>query len=105
MNWPMQAVGADIMRLVVTYLDRQNVQLLAPVHDGFLMTCRRDQLSDLRAAVDYACGMAIEQVLPGFPLKWDFNVYETRFEDEDGRPMWDRLRRILHGKPHKVKSC
>lgn len=47
MNFPVQATGGDIMRLTVTYLDRQNVALLAPVHDGFLLSCRRDQLADL----------------------------------------------------------
>jgi DNA polymerase I len=96
MNWPMQATGGDIMRLTVTYLDRQNVRLLAPVHDGFLLSCRREQLADLRAAVDFACGAAVDQVLPGFPLRWDFTVHENgRFEDEDGQPLWDQLQDIL----------
>ncbi len=96
MNWPMQATGGDVMRLTVTYLDRQNVRVLAPVHDGFLLSCRRGQLDDVRAAVDYACGTAVGQVLPGFPLRWDFTVHDRgRFEDEDGRPLWDRLQVIL----------
>ena len=96
MNWPMQAAGGDIMRLTITYLDRQNVRVLAPVHDGFLMSCRRDQLGDLRAALDYACGNAVEHVIPGFPLRWDSTVYENRFEDEDGLPLWNRLQDVLH---------
>ena len=95
MNWPMQSTAADIMRFTMIYLDRQNVRLLAPIHDGFLLSCRRDQLSDLRAAVDYACRKAVEHVIPGFPLRWEFTVYETRFEDEDGLPMWNRLHGIL----------
>jgi len=95
MNWPMQSAGGDVMRLTMIYLDRQNVQLLAPVHDGFLMTCRRSQLDDLRAAVNYACRKAVEHVIPGFPLRWDFTVYQGRFEDEDGKPMWNRLRAVL----------
>ena len=94
-NWSMQSAGGDIMRLTMVYLDRQNVQLLAPVHDGFLLTCRRSQLDDLRAAVNYACRMAVEHVIPGFPLRWDFTIYEDRFEDEDGWPMWDRLQNVL----------
>ena len=97
MNWPMQSTGADIMRLTVTYLDRQNVRILAPVHDGFVLSCRRDQLPDLRAAVDYACQTAVDQVVPGFPLRWDFAVYENRFEDEDGLPLWSRLMGVLKG--------
>jgi DNA polymerase-1 len=95
MNWPMQATGGDIMRLTVTYLDRQNVRILAPVHDGFLISCRRDQLDDLRAAVDYACSAAVEHVVPGFRLRWDVQVYENRFEDEDGLPLWNKLQSIL----------
>ena len=95
MNWPMQATGGDIMRLTNTYLDRQSVRVLAPVHDGFLLSCRRDQLADLRAAVDYACGTAVEHVLPGFPLRWDFTIYEDRFADEDGRDLWDKLQNIM----------
>jgi hypothetical protein len=96
MNWPMQATGGDIMRLTITYLDRQGVRILAPVHDGFLLSCRRDQLADLRAAVDWACGTAVEHVLPGFPLRWDVTVYDGgRFEDEDGAPLWCQLQVIL----------
>lgn len=96
MNWPMQATGGDIMRLTVSYLDRQNVRILAPVHDGFVLSCGRDQLEDLRAAVDYACQTAVEQVVPGFSLRWDFTVYESRFADEDGLPLWSRLRGVLN---------
>ena len=95
MNWPMQSTGGDIMRLTVTYLDRQNVRILAP-DDGFVLSCLRDQLPDLRAAVNYACQTAVEQVVPGFPLRWDSTVYEGRFEDDDGLPLWNRLRSILN---------
>lgn len=94
-NWPMQSTGADVMRLTITYLDRQNVRVLAPVHDGFLLSCRRDQLSDLREAVSFACGTAVDQVLPGFRLKWDFTVYEERFKDEDGAAMWRMVQQAL----------
>ena len=91
MNWPMQATGSDIMRLTVIYLDQQNVQILAPVHDGFLLTCRRHELDDLNAAVETACKTAIDQVIPGFPLRWDTEVHEVRFEDEDGLPIWNLI--------------
>jgi DNA polymerase I-like protein with 3'-5' exonuclease and polymerase domains len=96
MNFPVQATGADVMRLVVTYLDRQNVALLAPLHDGFVISCRRDQLPELRAAVDFACRTAGEQVLPGFPLRWDLDVHAGgRFEDEEGQPLWELIREAL----------
>ena len=91
----MQSTGGDIMRLTVTYLDRQNVRILAPVHDGFVLSCRRDQLDVLREAVNYACQTAVDQVIPGFPLRWEFTDYKGRFEDEDGLPLWQQLSGIL----------
>jgi DNA polymerase-1 len=105
LNWPMQATGGDIMRLTITYLDRQNVRVLAPVHDGFLLSCRRDQLEDLRAAVDYACSTAVEHVLPGFPLRWDFTVYDNgRFEDDDGLSLWTTLQTTLREQGHAAPA-
>src|SRR5215472_11247859 len=59
MNFEAQATGADIMRATVVYLARQNVKLLATMHDGFLISCRRDQLVNLREAADYACTNAV----------------------------------------------
>jgi DNA polymerase I-like protein with 3'-5' exonuclease and polymerase domains len=95
MNWPMQASGADVMRLTVTYLDRQHVRILAVIHDGFLLSCRRDQLAELQEAVDFACQAAVEHVVPGFPLRWDVTIHEGRLHDEDGLPLWNRLMAIL----------
>jgi DNA polymerase-1 len=100
MNYPMQATGGDIMRLMITYLDRQGVRILAPVHYGFLLSCRRDQVPDLREAVEYARYTAVEHVLPGFPLRCDVTVYDERFEDEDGLPLWRRLREIVGEQDH-----
>ena len=100
-----QAVGAEIMRTTVVYLDRQGVRLLAPVHDGFLLSCPRDQLDDLRAAVDFACRQAVEHSLPGFPLRWEMTVYEARYEDEDGEELWRHLLSLLERSAHATAVC
>ena len=100
MNWMQQSTGGDIMRHTITYLDRQNVRILAPVHDGFLLSCRRDQLADLRAAVDFACRNAVEHSLPGFPMRWEMTTYEGRFEDEDGADTWRTLMSLLKEVDH-----
>jgi len=95
-NFPIQSTGGDIMRLTVIYLDRQNVRLLAPIHDGFLLSCRKEQLPDLNAAIDYAFSTAVDQVLPGFTLRWETTVFDQgRFEDEDGRPVWNDVNKLL----------
>lgn len=88
-NWPIQATGADVMRLTVVYLSQQGASVLAPIHDGFLMSCHRSQVDDLRAAVEVACRAAVEQALGrAFPMRRDFTVYDDRFRDEDGEAQW-----------------
>jgi len=92
LNWPIQTTGADIMRLTAIYLDQMDVQLLAIIHDGFLMVCRRDEISDLESAINSACTMAVKQVLGDFPMKWDIHPpFDHRFEDEDGESLWRLL--------------
>ena len=90
MNWPVQATGGDLMRSVVTYLDQQNVRILAPVHDGFLLSCKRNQLEDLEAAVKIACDLACDQVL-NYRLKWELKVFKGRYRDEDGEALWNLI--------------
>jgi DNA polymerase I-like protein with 3'-5' exonuclease and polymerase domains len=94
MNWPIQATGGDMMRLVVTYLDQQNVRILAPVHDGFLLSCKRDQLDDLQTAVKIACELACDQVL-NYRLKWELEVFKGRYRDEDGEALWNLIGEAL----------
>lgn len=103
-NWPMQAHGADIMRLAVMYMDKARLALLAPVHDGFLLSCRRQDLPALRRIVDYACGTAVEHVLGDFKLRWTVTVYEDRFEDPDGLPLWETVQRMLRDSQHGRKG-
>jgi DNA polymerase I-like protein with 3'-5' exonuclease and polymerase domains len=96
MNWPIQSVGADILRAAATYLDRQNVRLLGLVHDAFLISCRRDQLADLREAINYAFDLAVDHTLPGYRIRCDIHAYEHRFWDKDGEEMWNLLMSLLN---------
>jgi DNA polymerase I-like protein with 3'-5' exonuclease and polymerase domains len=92
-NWPMQAAGADIMRLTMLYFDLAGLVLLAPIHDGFLLSCRKDEFPRVEATIREACADAVEHVLPGFPLRVDVEKHEVRFEDgdPDAKAMWLRV--------------
>jgi DNA polymerase I len=95
LNWPIQSTGADLMRLITVYLDQQSVRILAINHDSWVLGCRRDQLEDLRLAVDIACRTAVQQALGDFPLRWKLDIYYSRFEDQDGAPLWNLMTRAL----------
>ena len=95
LNFPIQATGAEVMRVMTIALDRQGVQVLAVVHDGWLLTCRRGEQDRLRAAVEAARAVACEKVLGGFALRVDWTEYADRFRDEGGEEMWDFIRAQL----------
>lgn len=94
-NFPIQATGADIMRATTIGLDRQKVQVLAIVHDGWLLACRREELPNLTRAIEAARRFACDAVLDGFALKVDTTVHEDRFRDEDGAAMWNFVQAAL----------
>lgn len=96
-NWPMQAAGADIMRITMMYFERSGLRTLAPLHDGFLLSCRRDKLEETHALIHQACEQAVAHVLRDFRLKWTVMVYPERFEDADGLPLWNRIIAIIKG--------
>ncbi|VTR94313.1 dna polymerase i : DNA polymerase, putative OS=Pelobacter carbinolicus (strain DSM 2380 / Gra Bd 1) GN=Pcar_0797 PE=4 SV=1: DNA_pol_A [Gemmata massiliana] len=94
-NFPVQAGAADVMRVMTLVLDRQNVQILAIVHDGWLLSCRKGQLEQLRAAVGHARRVTCDTLLNGFQLKLDIAVYRDCFEDKKGKKAWDFIRSVL----------
>jgi DNA polymerase I-like protein with 3'-5' exonuclease and polymerase domains len=96
LNWPMQSTGGDILRIVTVLLERQGVRMLIPLHDGFLLSCLRSQLSPLREAVDYACAEAVRRTLGDFPLRWSYSEpFGERYREEDGEAMWERVTGLL----------
>jgi DNA polymerase I-like protein with 3'-5' exonuclease and polymerase domains len=97
-NFAVQGTAGDLMRLATVYLSQQGLRLLATNHDSFLLECHRDQLADLRQAVDCALGQAVAQVLPGAPMRWTVDVHTDRYRDEDGEPLWRLVDQTLTGR-------
>jgi hypothetical protein len=59
------------------------------------MSCRKDQVEDLRVAVDQAINLASEQVFGGFSFKYDFKVFKGRFHDKGGVELWKLINEAL----------
>jgi hypothetical protein len=94
-NFVVQGTGADLMRLAVIYLTQNRAPLLAAIHDGFLFECHRSQLAEVRQAIDDALGRAVEQLLPGAPMRWKVDVFDDRYEDPDGKSLWQLVSRFV----------
>jgi hypothetical protein len=96
-NFPMQANGAEMLRLACCLATERGVTVCAPVHDALLVEGPAGEIEAVVAATQAAMREASELVLPGFPLRTDAKVvrHPDRFAEPRGerfwRTVWDLL--------------
>jgi DNA polymerase I-like protein with 3'-5' exonuclease and polymerase domains len=96
-NFPMQANGAEMLRLACCLATERGVQVCAPIHDAALICAPFDRLEAGIAQMRAAMAEASRIVLNGFELGTDVSVtrWPDRYMDGRGRVMWDRVLRLL----------
>lgn len=98
LNWPMQAVGAEMMRLACCELTEKGITICCPVHDALLVEGPADDMERVIAITQSAMENAGELVLgTGRVVKTDVELvtYPDRYQDEAGVEMWDRTMALL----------
>jgi hypothetical protein len=101
LNWPMQANGAEMMRLACCELTEQGVGVCCPVHDALLVEGATDDIDRVVATTRTAMEYASELVLgKGFIVKTDVDIvrHPDRYADEAGIEMWERVMAILEAR-------
>jgi len=94
-NFPMQANGAEMLRIACCLATERDIPIVAPVHDAVMIYSPFDRdIAGMRAAM----AEASRAVLDGFEIRTDVHVvrYPNRYEDGRGRVMWDRVMELLH---------
>jgi DNA polymerase-1 len=96
-NFPMQANGAEMLRLACCLATEQGIEVCAPVHDAVLIAAPLDKIDTEVARMQQAMREASRVVLDGFELGTDAMVvrYPDRYMDERGRTMWDKVMALL----------
>jgi DNA polymerase-1 len=96
-NFPMQANGAEMLRLACCLGTERGIEICAPVHDAMLICARLDCLEADIGRMQDAMREASQIVLNGFELGTDANVvgHPDRFMDERGAVMWQRVMTLL----------
>jgi hypothetical protein len=92
-NFPMQANGAEMLRLACCLAAERGIEVCAPVHDAVLIGAPLDRLEDNIAGIRAAMADASRIVLAGFELRTEAAPvrYPNRFQDPRGTAMWDRV--------------
>jgi DNA polymerase-1 len=92
-NFPMQANGAEMLRLACIRLIDDGVRICAPVHDAILIEAPLADLDTVVAHTQAVMRAASAAVLDGFMLESDAKIVRApeRYMDERGERMWNTV--------------
>jgi hypothetical protein len=110
MNFPIQANGAEMMRLACCMAVERGIEVCAPVHDAFLICAPLEQLDARVAEMKFVMEEASRIVLDGFTIRADcpeFDEngkllefpqivrYPNRYMIKRGVEMWTKVMKLL----------
>jgi DNA polymerase I-like protein with 3'-5' exonuclease and polymerase domains len=96
-NFPMQANGAEMLRIACILLIEAAVRVCAPVHDALLIEAPLEELDEAIATTRSLMGEASRVVLDGLELGTDVKVvrYPDRYMDTRGEVMWNKVMNLI----------
>jgi hypothetical protein len=101
-NFPMQANGAEMLRLACSLATERGVTICAPVHDAVLIESSTEGLPRAIQVTRRAMAEASTLVLGGFMLRTDCDeaVHPQRLLKKAGTTMWNKI--WAHVDPSKL---
>jgi DNA polymerase I-like protein with 3'-5' exonuclease and polymerase domains len=109
-NWPVQATGADILRVACILAVRHGIKLLAPVHDAVLIEAPVDRIEAdvvlLQEVMRRASRIVLNATVEGtHELRTDANIirYPARYTDKRGDAIWGHVIDLLTKQEQQAK--
>jgi DNA polymerase I len=96
-NFPMQANGAEMLRIACILGIERGVEIVAPVHDAILLHSPLERLDQDVAVMQQVMAEASRAVLAGFEIATEAKVvrYPDRYMDRRGEVMWRKVMRLI----------
>jgi DNA polymerase-1 len=97
-NFPMQAHGAEMMRLACCLATENGITVCCTVHDALLIEAPSDSIDVAVTATQAYMAESARIVLDGFEVRSDAKVVHApdRYMDEDrGQEMWERVYQLV----------
>lgn len=103
-NFPMQANGAEILRIATILAFENGLKINALIHDAIMIEAPIENIECDTASLQRIFTQAASIVLKGFPLRSDAQIikYPDRYIDEKGFTMWNQIIDILREIPDEV---
>ena len=98
-NFPLQANGAEMLRLACCMATERGIRVCAPIHDALLVEAPIGDIENVVRQTRAIMQEASEQVVPGFPLRTDAEIvrWPERYLDPRGEAMWIATAETLSG--------
>jgi hypothetical protein len=96
-NFPVQANGAEMLRLACCLATERGILVCAPVHDALLVEGPADEIETVVADTQAAMAEASRIVLDGFELRTEAKIvtWPDRYMDDRGVKTWQTITDIL----------
>ena len=97
LNFPMQANGAEMLRMAACMGTEAGLRICAPIHDALLLEAPLERLDEDVFHLRSLMVKASEMVMGTLACRVDADLvrYPDRYRDEGGGEMWDRVMKIL----------
>jgi DNA polymerase I-like protein with 3'-5' exonuclease and polymerase domains len=98
-NFPMQANGAEMLRIACILMTEAGIQICAPVHDALLIEAPLEELEESIMKSQLLMQEASRIVLDGFELNSDVKkiCFPDRYMDKRGAVMWEKVMNLIVG--------
>ena len=96
-NFPIQANGAEMLRLAICLVVSKGIKVCAPIHDAILIEAPLEELQDHIIRTQALMARASREVLSGFELRTDVMVieYPDRYFDKRGLETWNTIATLM----------
>lgn len=96
-NFPIQANGAEMLRIAIILAVKKGIKVCAPVHDALLIEAPDDQIEQAVWQTQQCMEEASQCVLKGFRLRSDAEIfkYPAHYSDPRGEFMWRHINQTL----------
>ena len=106
-NFPMQANGAEMLRLACCFATERGVRVCAPVHDAILIDAPVSAVDEAEHEAKEAMAEASAVVLDGFQLRSEVKRFEypARYQDDRGAKMWATVLEVIGTRAQRYATC
>ena len=96
-NFPIQSTASEILHVACILAERRGLEVVAPVHDAFMIEAPLEHEKEASAALDRVMRDASAVVLRGYELPSDVQPIrpDGRYFDKRGREMWETVTRLV----------